>query len=457
METTFLSLLTPELINITKKRTVNKLISYGTFFDLKLVYSLAWIYKYYFDEKFLLFFPKNVNIHESLSHFNEFVGDFPLSQEEICHCTLETIENISPVVKVIIYGFGDFIFNELCILNKRRINTRLKALKCKIHVLSYTSLKCLELVAFDAFELNFINNFPTFQFEYIDFLDSEPEVFNENIISFADFIAENKTRSIYISMNIHISKILLLEKLLKERQINVSRKENGESNVIINLSKTTEKTFLKQRYDIYIFITQNFDYPLDILHYLKESVHAQAVVYIDSTKIKNINMSLKKIATDDFPERLVIKDSKEFDSYELLSKEIDTTNSVIVSDNYYNFEAPDSLQKLNLSNLTKKDYELVRNYVKIRLTGKLDLEIKTCQMSAPCSPKDRSKKLNSLSNKLSSYDYRCDVTCEIFKDYTIGVIIWNEIFANRKSLNVLKNQIFVHQTTSGKWKYTTVT
>lgn len=58
METTFLSLLTLELINITKKRIVNKLISYGTFFDLKLVYSLAWIYKYYFDEKFLLFFPR---------------------------------------------------------------------------------------------------------------------------------------------------------------------------------------------------------------------------------------------------------------------------------------------------------------------------------------------------------------------------------------------------------------
>ena len=78
-------------------------------------------------------------------------------------------------------------------------------------------------------------------------------------------------------------------------------------------------------------------------------------------------------------------------------------------------------------------------------------------MAAPCSPKDRSKKLNSLSNKISSYDYRCDVTCEIFKDYTIGVILWNETFANRKIiLTDLKNQTFIYQTTSGKWKYTTV-
>ena len=91
--------------------------------------------------------------------------------------------------------------------------------------------------------------------------------------------------------------------------------------------------------------------------------------------------------------------------------------------------------------------------------GKMDLDIKTCQLSSPCSPKDRSKKLNSLSNKISSYDYRCDVTCEIFKDFTIGVILWNETFSNRKTMEIekLKNQVFIHQTTSGTWKYTTIT
>jgi hypothetical protein len=104
------------------------------------------------------------------------------------------------------------------------------------------------------------------------------------------------------------------------------------------------------------------------------------------------------------------------------------------------------------------DYSQIRNFVKQKLSNKLDLEIKTCQLSAPCSPKDRSKKLNSLSNKISSYDYRCDVTCEIFKDYTIGVIVWNETFANRKeiNLNILKNQTFVYQLTNGNWKYTTI-
>jgi hypothetical protein len=450
METVFINLLTPELVKITKNK--NKLISYGNFFDIKLVYSLAWIYKYYFEESVLLFLPRCINITESLEQFNELVGDYPLLQEEITHCTLETLENTSSV-KVVIYGFGDLIFNELSILNKRRVNSRLKALKCKVHILSYTSLKILDLIALDSFELNFKESFPKFQFEYIDFLDSEQEIFDENLIAFADFISENEAESIYISLNIHISKILTLEKLLKERNVNVSRKESANC-VVINSQKTINSSFLKYKYQLYIFITQDFEYPLDFLFYLKE-IHSEAVVYIDSSKIKNINSVLKRITTEDFPERTVIKDSKEYPSYNELIKEV-SGEALVVSESYYLFEAPESLQKLNLSNLAKKDYDLIRNFVKLKLNTKLD-NLKTCQLSAPCSPKDRSKKLNSLSNKISSSDYRCDITCEIFKDYTIGVVLWNDTFSNRKSISVLKNQTFVYQTTSGKWKYTSVT
>ena len=95
--------------------------------------------------------------------------------------------------------------------------------------------------------------------------------------------------------------------------------------------------------------------------------------------------------------------------------------------------------------------------MKLKLSSH-SIEVNTCQLSAPCSPKDRSKKLNSLSNKISSFDYRCDVTCEIFKDYTIGIIIWNETFANRKTLNLkmLKGCGYVYQTTYVKWSYTII-
>ena len=90
------------------------------------------------------------------------------------------------------------------------------------------------------------------------------------------------------------------------------------------------------------------------------------------------------------------------------------------------------------------------------MNNKFDLDIKTCQLTTPSSPKDRSRKLNSLSNKISSPDYRCDVTCEIFKDFTIGVVIWNEIFNSKEKLNCLKNEVYVYQTTTGKWKYTSL-
>jgi hypothetical protein len=183
-------------------------------------------------------------------------------------------------------------------------------------------------------------------------------------------------------------------------------------------------------------------------------------VYFDSSLLKNISESLKSINKEDYTERITIKDSQEYNTYQELTKEInlDSQDSLIVSESYYNFDAPDFIRDMDLSNLSKRDYEIIRNFVKVKLIGKMDLDIKTCQLSAPCSPKDRSKKLNSLSNKISSYDYRCDVTCEIFKDYTIGVILWNEIFSNRKTFEIekLKNQVLIYQTTKGSWKYTTV-
>ena len=126
---------------------------------------------------------------------------------------------------------------------------------------------------------------------------------------------------------------------------------------------------------------------------------------------------------------------------------------VIVSESYYNF----TIKSLNLdiSNLSKKDYEQIRNFIKLKLNGKLDLDIKTCQICSPSSPKDYSKKLNSLMNKINFFQFRCDITCEIFKDHSIGIVVWNEMFKN-KSYKIEPNQTFVYQTTNGDWRYTTI-
>jgi hypothetical protein len=153
---------------------------------------------------------------------------------------------------------------------------------------------------------------------------------------------------------------------------------------------------------------------------------------------------------------VVVKDSGDYDTYAELASTIDAGLSTVASEGYYVFEPSQTIKEFDLKNLTKSQYDVIRNFVKLRLLAKIDMEIKTCQLSSPSSPRDRSKKLNSLSNKISSYDYRCEITCEIFKDYSIGVVVWNEMFSDRKTMNpvLLKNQIFIYQTTSGKWKYT---
>ena len=431
MEKIFLELLTANLATIIKPK-YNKLISHGFFFDTKLVYSLTWIYKYYFELPVFLYLPKCVNIN--LDEFNKLVGDYPLTQEDMGICSLESIENINS--KVIIFGFADLIFNEL-VTFKRRINTRIKALKGKVIILSYSSLKILDLVALDSFECIEFTPLPTF--DYIDLLDNDEEIYLSNVESLVEFIDTNKDKKIYLSLELPVSKILYIEKLLPS----FTRKETGGS--VINSSKTLQKTFLTGVYDIYIFINQPFIYPLDFMYYLKEA--KSGMVYVDSSYI-NHPIKIK--------ERFVYKDSVEYPTYKELIKDLSDTDPVVVSEAYYNFDTSEPIKQMDLYNLSKKDYDTIRYYVKIKLNGKFDIDVKTCQLSAPCSPKDRSKKLNSLSNKISSYDYRCEVTCEIFRDYTIGVILWNEMFADRKPLKMIKGSLFVHQTTNGSWKFTTV-
>ena len=152
--------------------------------------------------------------------------------------------------------------------------------------------------------------------------------------------------------------------------------------------------------------------------------------------------------------RYTIKDSQEYNTYQDLIKDAQF-EPIIITEYYCKLQLEG---KYNLSSLSKKDYESIRHFIKTKLITKFDMDIKTCQLSYPCSPKDRSKKLNSLSNKISSYDYRCNVTCEVFKDFSVGVIVWNDFFSDRTelALHELKNKNYIYQTTSGTWKFTTI-
>ena len=420
----------PELLNITKP-SIKNIICYGKIIDQQFIDSLIFVYSNFFNLKSIVLVPEL----------------YPDGIE----CNLYNIENLEYSSKdVIIFTNTELIIHGI---NKKRFFTILKNIskKCKVIIFS---LSLLDLnIPFEYY--NFKTECISLEnlldhISLINLIDPVMENYNNNLDSFIEFIESNKDKSIYLVLP--INKILKIESILKLKGIHVSRIES-DTGVVISTGFTH---FLKKKYSIYIYILPFIEDPFEFIKYTKDIFLQTGIeIYFDESKLKNINETLKQLCDKVVPK--IIKDSGIFNKYSDLFPEL-KFEPIMATENYYLFELPESFRSLNLKNLNKKDQDSIRSYIKVKLIAKFDLDVKTCQLSYPSSPKDRSRKLNSLSNKISSFDYRCDVTCEVFQDYTIGVIIWNEYFANRsKNLNVLKNQNFIYQTTTGKWKYTTIT
>jgi hypothetical protein len=437
----------PELLEITRP-TLKNVVYTQTSYCPHFIESLIQIYNFFFEIEPVLFVPKHFhNLHEG-----SIIGD------------LENLENFKSN-GIIIFAYSDILFNEVLKINKRRLNTILKnCKKSKVIILGITNLKILEIPILETY--NFIclpnNCVKNMDISLFDLVDKDQDIFNQNLESFVEMINGFKDKRIYISLNLPNKQLLELESLLKLTNTVVRKEQENENKniIVINSCKTTQKTLLKQIYDIYIYsLPDDLEY-LDLISYFKDTFQGNQQVYLDSLNNEYTEKTLMNIYKDSC-KRLVIQDSKQtFDKLESIKIDklgsISIDNFIIASEEYYVFNSPESIQRMDLRNLTKKDYDTIRNFIKQRLINKFDLDVKTCQLSTPCSPKDRSRKLNSLSNKISSVDYRCDVTCEIFKDYTIGVVIWNETFTTKEEIKCLKNETYVYQTTSGKWKYTTI-
>ena len=431
----------PELFEITKFNSINYII-YGKKFEADFINSLSWIYKNYFNNDVLIFLPK---IYEFESEYN-------------LNFTLESLEkNKYSKNTVVIFAFSEIFFNIMYKINKRRLNTQIKniAKKCKCIILSKINLKeqtLFDLNALETFELNKVCT-SVFEYSLIDLIDIDSEIFDENVQNLIQFIQSQELKQIYISLNLNMEKMLYIETKLKDNGFTVSRKENKNCQIIINSARTTDNTVLKNIYNIYILILPLIADYSDFLNYIKD-IPEDAEIYMDSTKEKNIINCLKGLNTYVLKRKII--DSEEFISYNDCIKSLENIENIILAtDDYYLLESSDQINNMDLSNLSKTDYEIIRNFVKFKLNSKFDIETKTCQLASPSSPKDRSKKLNSFSNKISSQDYRCEITCEIFKDYSIGVVIWNESFSKKTDFNLNEN-IYIYQTTTGKWKYTKI-
>jgi hypothetical protein len=431
----------PELLI---KPNIKEILSHG---NIDVVYPLLWIYKYYFDYNVILFIPKYKQINLNVDPFNAFIGDsnFFLHDLLIHECDIETLENFQCSKNTMtLFIYFDFIVLE--INNTKRLNTNIKKIckKSKVHILSYTSLKYLGMTALDSFYLHKTKELSFGEISYIDLVDSDEEIYQSNMNTFIECILEHVAlqKKVYISLHMGIDKIKDIERSIKEKGISITRKENESSSVVINSSKTTQKLFLQQKYHVYFFVLPIFQEPLEILEYLKEIENGE--IFIDSANYENVTDSLKTINGD--CTKVKMKDSEEFNTFEELQLE----NCLVVSENYYRLTKNFNV---DLSNLHPKEIDLIKNFIKVYVSKEYFLDIKTINLITPSSPKGYSKKLNTLSNKIK-YSYKSDITCEMFKDHSIGIVVWNEMF--KQKINLTGNQIFAYQTTHGKWKYTKI-
>jgi hypothetical protein len=406
------------------------------------VESLIQIYTFFFENTPIVFVPQ----HYDNYHKGSVIVD------------LENLEQLKiNNESILIFAYADITFNEVSKTNRRRLNTLLKnySKRGKVIILSTLDLsKVLRLPVLETFNVKTVATTRLKRtINYYDLQDTDPETYQSNLESFIDMFQEFQDKRVYVSLNLSTNKLLEIESLLKN-DYTVFRKEqeNTESHIVLNSCKTTRKCLLKNQYDIYIYSLPNDLEQLDFIEYFKDTMHDNCEIFVDTANSEHIEQAIESIYQT--PQtKILIKDSKEtFESVESM----DLETPIYASEEYYRFTSPETIQIMDLRNLSKKDYDVIRNFIKLRLLTKYNTEVKTCQLTTPCSPKDRSRKLNSLSNRISSIDYRCDVTCEIFKDYTIGVVVWNETFVSKEPINCLKNEIYVYQTTQGKWKSTTI-
>jgi hypothetical protein len=406
-------------------------------------FAVLWIHTFYFEKRVTVLLPKMYLSYfvECMNQFNESINiKLDETHFDVKFDDLETIEYLKTNdLSITLMLYADFIFHKLHQCNKRRLATFLKNIRGTVYTKNYTNLerfgfqKCLS-------QFKGIPNISVFEYSEESFED------------FIELLCDCMDSSTYVSIHVPNKKLLEIENEVSSRSIQCFRKEQpggaAPGTMVIQSSKTLKSGFLNNTYSRYFIIAPECQSEYELLYYIKD-IDPHAEVFFEESQIESVEKHLEVLGQSIKPSRKIINESQPFETFEDC---IDTLEDYsIVSESFYRFKTPESFEKFDYSNMNKKQYDIIRDFVKLKFLSKWGIIIKTCQLATPCSPKDRSKKLNSLGNKISSNDYRCDCTVELFKDNTMGVVVWNSMFADRKTFEAVSGN-YVYQTTHGMWK-----
>lgn len=414
-------------------------------YDFDMIIRIIGIYKNVLNKNVIVFIPKYLN-----TYFYELINSLEIT---VYNESMESLEKLKfNKDDKVIFVYSHLIFNELSKINKRRLNTILSAglKKGVIQILSPVLLNYLSIGILTNVK-TLLTEKPVINFnnwtDFVSFMDFDEESICQIVKEYSD----NKKR-VYICLNLEVKVLKEIEKELNSMEVSTSRVDNDSSNVVINSIKNS---VIIHNYDVYIFFLPKIMDPVESVNFLKFIGNGNPEILMDESNVKNISRSLK-ILNESIGKKVVIKDSEEYSSYEELIGLLKESN-ILASEWYYSITINNiSIKNMDLSNLKMSDYSIIRNYVKQQLSNKFNIDVNTCQLISPSHPIARYKKLNSLSNKISSVDYRCDCACQIFKNYTIGVVVWNESFSQKKEIKLNQGDIFIYQTTKGTWKYTSI-
>lgn len=351
-----------------------KQISWGIInYSEEVLIILAWIYSVYLKYSVIIFLPNKVVpevINTHIEKFNKQFGEsLSLDQFMLFPGTIKSIEEFEESVKplkknklVFLSGYSDILFNDLMLLNKRRFNTQLKKIikKCDfVHILSVTDLKVLDIDSIKDlkyYQLESQRDLKTIidSVDIIDLLDYDNQFDPNVLVELILDAVKNENKTFYLLLDLETHDLKNIERLLTEKEIRVSRNESPDCDVVINSCKKGFNVFLSMDYSCYVILPPIISNPIDLIYYLKGFRNPNSIIYVESSRINNIQRNINKILKIEF--KIRIKDSESvFDTYSEVLNELNgkysITDPIMASDHYFRTEYS-SIK--NLENIPKK-------------------------------------------------------------------------------------------------------